>query len=168
MKEAGCWMIMYGIESGDDEVLKLNKKGATVAQAIQAVKWTKEAGIKVWGYFMLGLYGDTKESMEKTIKLSLSEQFDIVNFAISAPYPGTEWYELAVRNNWLTTEKWEDFDQNYKAIVEQPDCPTSLVRKMQRTAYKRWYLRLYGIRRFIEMFKLGDLIFWFKTIRNHM
>lgn len=160
MKEAGCWMICYGIESGDDSILSLNKKGATCEQAEQAVKWAKEAGLAVWGYFMLGLYGDTRESMERTIEFACNLRLDIANFAISCPYPGTEWNRIATEHGWLSSDV---YDQNYSAIVEQPDCPSSLVRRMQRKAYLRWYLSLCGALIFLK-----NPGFFFRVIADHI
>lgn len=148
MKDAGCWMICYGIESGDDKVLEMNKKGATCEQAKQAIKWTKEAGIKVWGYFMLGLFGDTRESMERTIRFAIGLKPDIANFAVSAPYPGTSWHSIATSmgNNLHDST----FDQNFSAIVSQPDCPANLVRDMQRKAYFKFYFSIQGIKMFLK------------------
>lgn len=148
MKEAGCWMICYGIESGDDKVLEKNKKGANCEQARKAVKWTKEAGIKVWAYFMLGLYGDTYETMERTIKFACDLRPDIANFAVSAPYPGTEWNGIATERFGLS--KGVLFDQNFATVVEQPDCPASLVRHMQKQAYQKFYLSLRGLMMFLR------------------
>jgi radical SAM superfamily enzyme YgiQ (UPF0313 family) len=150
MKKAGCWMICYGIESGDDEVLAKNKKGATCEQAKRAVRWTKEAGIKVWGYFMLGLYGDTFESMQRTIRFAKSLPIDIANFAVSAPYPGTEWSNIAREHSWMGPQDNLVFDQNFSSIVNQPDCPASLVRHMQKQAYKQFYLSVRGLKMFFK------------------
>lgn len=150
MKKSGCWMICYGIESGDDEVLAKNKKGATCEQAKQAVKWTKEAGIKVWGYFMLGLYGDSYESMQRTIDFACSLKCDIANFAVSAPYPGTEWNRIARTDFQLSDKPNQTFDQNYSAIVEQPDCPSALVRTMQKRAYLKWFGSMRGLKIFLR------------------
>lgn len=146
MHKSGCWCICYGIESGDNSVLELNKKGATCEQAIQAVKWAKQAGIKVWGYFMLGMLGDTPASMDKTINLSMSLPLDIVNFAISAPYPGTEWGRIADASQWLIDDRWESYDQNYSAQVSQPNCSAQEVLKYQRKAYMKWYLSHRGLK----------------------
>jgi len=168
MKSAGCWMICYGIESGDNQVLKLNKKEATVEEAELAVKWTKDAGIKVWGYFMLGLYGDTRETMEKTVALSKRLPCDLVNFAVSSPYPGTEWNKIASKKGWINSSYWEDYDQNYSAIVCQANCPPSLVIQYIKKAYLSWYLRPYGIAKFLSMLKLSEIPFWLKLIRNHI
>ena len=163
MKSAGWWMVSYGVESGDDRVLAMNKKEATVEQARQAVRWTKEAGLKVWGYFMLGMYGDNRESMERTINLSLSEPFDIVNFSVSAPYPGTEWGDIATENGWMEDTRWEAFDQNYSAQVTQPECDVHLVREFQRKAYTDWYLSKRGLKFFMNGWKPEYLGYFAKT-----
>lgn len=147
MADNGCWMVCYGIESGDDEILFLNKKGATCEEARQAVKWTKEAGIKVWGYFMLGLYGDTYETMQRTIDFSKELDCDLANFAISCPYPGTEWNRIARENYWLGEDPI--YDQNYSAIVDRPQCSRDLVQEMQKHAYLSYYVSLRGIRTFL-------------------
>lgn len=168
MRKAGFWMVCYGVESGDDKVLEMNKKEATVEQARQAVRWAKKAGLKVWGYFMLGMYGDTRETMERTIKLSLSEPFDIVNFAISAPYPGTEWGAIAESNGWLLDKRWEAYDQNYSAQVSQPECDLHLVKRLQRSAYLRWYFSPRGVKFFLNGFRPEYFSYFFNTVRDHL
>lgn len=168
MQRAGFWMVCYGVESGDNKVLAMNKKEATVEQARQAVRWTKEAGLKVWGYFMLGMYGDNAQSMERTVRLSLSEPFDIVNFAISAPYPGTEWGEIASANGWLVDKRWEAYDQNYSAQVSQPGASIHMVKQFQRNAYLRWYFSFRGFKFLLSSFKLEYLSYFWKTIRDHL
>ena len=168
MKSAGWWMVSYGIESGDNKVLAMNKKEATVEQARQAVRSTKEAGLKVWGYFMLGMYGDNRESMEKTIKLSCDEPFDIVNYSISAPYPGTEWGEIAKSNGWISDNRWEAFDQNYSAQVEQPNCKMELVRKFQYFGYRKWYFSKHGLRFFLNGFRPEYFSYFIKSALNHL
>jgi len=144
MRQAGCKMVCFGIESGDDAVLRLNKKGATCEQAKNAVRWAKEAGLKVCGYFMLGLYGDDGESMERTIRFAVDLSPDIANFAVSAPYPGTEWNRIASKSGWLSDRP--TYDQNYACDVEQPRCLSSTVRLYQRRAYLKWYLSIRGIK----------------------
>lgn len=168
MKRSGFWMICYGVESGDDKVLAMNKKEATVEQSKQAVKWAKKAGLKVWGYFMLGMYGDNRETMERTIRLSLSEPFDIVNFAISAPYPGTEWGQIAESNGWMVDKRWEAYDQNYSAQVSQPGCSIELVKQLQRNAYFRWYFSKRGLGFIGSSFRPEYLSYFFNTVRDHL
>ena len=168
MKEAGWWMIAFGCESGDNKVLEMNKKEATVEQARQAVKWCKEAGIKVWGYFMLGMYGDTKETMASTIQIAKTLPFDIVNFSISAPYPGTEWGKIAKLHNWITDEHWRAYDQNYSAQVSQKDCDVQLVKKTQRSAYLQWYLSIRGLKFMLNGLRPEYLSYFLATAKSHL
>lgn len=168
MRSCGFWMVCYGIESGNNEVLKMNKKEATVEQAEKAVKWAKKAGLKVWGYFMLGMYGDSKRTMQDTINLSKRLPCDIVNFAISAPYPGTEWGHIAESNGWLKDSRWEAYDQNYSAQVSQPDCSIEDVRIYQKQAYREWYLGWRGLKFFSQSFRPEYLNYYWNTIKDHL
>ncbi len=168
MRSAGCWMVCFGVESGNNRVLEMNKKEATVEQARQAVRWAKKAGLRVWGYFMLGMYGDNERTMDETIQLSLSEQFDIVNFAISAPYPGTEWGQIAESKGWLKDKRWEAYDQNYSAQVSQPDCSIETVKKYQKKAYLKWYLSWRGLKFFASSFRPEYISYFYNTVRDHL
>lgn len=168
MKKAGFWMICYGVESGNDKVLEMNKKEATVDQARKAVRLAKKAGLKVWTYMMLGMYGDTEKTMNQTIDLACELNGDICNFAISAPYPATEWGKIAEDKGWLVDKRWEAYDQNYSAQVDQPDCPRELVVKMQKKAYLKWYLSFRGLRFFINGLKPQYIKYFLRTIGDHL
>ncbi len=141
MKEAGCWMITYGFESGAQQVLDGMKKDLKVENILEATKWTKEAGIKVWGYFIFGLPNETHETVQETIDLSKRLGLDLVNFAVGAPYPGTEFLAMAKANGWLVSSDWSDFDQNYSAIVSYPDFSNDDTIRAMKRAYKEWYMR---------------------------
>jgi radical SAM superfamily enzyme YgiQ (UPF0313 family) len=140
MKRAGCWMIAYGFESGSQEILDQSKKEITIEQIRNAARWTDEAGIKVWGYFIIGLPGETKDTIDQTIRLAKELPLSIANFAIGAPYPGTEFFRIAKANNWLLSEDWEKFDQNYSAVVSYDTFSAEDTVKGVRRAYKEYYL----------------------------
>lgn len=168
MADAGFWMICFGVESGNDEVLKANKKEATIAQAEQAVRWAKEAGLKVWTYMMLGMYKDTEDTMNETIDFACKLDGDICNFAVSAPYPGTEWGRIAESEGWMVDKRWEAYDQNYSAQVSQPGCTPDLVRRMQKKAYLKWYVSMRGIKFILNSIKPEYFSYFIKTIRDHL
>jgi len=151
MKMAGCWMIAIGIESGDDQVLKNIKKQTTVEQIESVVRMINTAGIEAWGYFVLGLPGDTPQTLDKTINFALSLPLKIAKFDIGAPYPGTEFYLWAKDHNYLRVGKYEDFDQNASAVVEYPNLSRDEIMAAVRRAHRRFYLRfhilLYLLRR---------------------
>jgi len=147
MKRAGCWMVNFGIESGVQDILTRCDKGeaATPARAREAVLMTKRAGIKVWGYFIIGLPGETQETIRQTSAFARSLPLDMVNFAVGAPYPGTKFYRQAVEHGWLESTSWEDFDQNYSAIVSYPELPSQEILAGIRRCYLEWFLRPRGM-----------------------
>ncbi|MCD6289016.1 MAG: radical SAM protein [Anaerolineae bacterium] len=99
MYRAGCRQIHYGIESGNPEILAATAKHIKLDQVRQAVAWTEEAGIRTKGYFILGLPGDTIETMEQTIEFAASLDLSEAMFSIATPFPGTRLWEELVRKN---------------------------------------------------------------------
>jgi anaerobic magnesium-protoporphyrin IX monomethyl ester cyclase len=92
MKRAGCKRIFFGIESGDEGVLKQMQKGIKPEQAEEAVAACVRAGIKAAGFFMVGYLGETPESLMKTIRFSSHLPLDYVSYTIAYPLPGTKFY----------------------------------------------------------------------------
>jgi len=112
MYKAGCRQIHYGIESGNQRLLDAIGKRITLPQVRQAVKWTRDAGIMSKGYFMLGLPGDTEETMEQTIQFASELDLDEAMFSLTTPFPGTRlWDELCQRRP--GTEFNADFSRAY-------------------------------------------------------
>lgn len=93
MHRAGCKRIFFGIESGDERVLKEMKKGITPDQARAAVEACVAAGIKAAGFFMVGYLGETTDSLIRSINFSSSLPLDYVSYTIAYPLPGTGFYE---------------------------------------------------------------------------
>lgn len=168
MKSAGWWMVSYGFESGNNKVLEMNRKEATVEQAREAAAWSKQADLKVWGYFMLGLYGDTRKTLRDTISLAKSLPLDIVNFSIAAPYPGTEWGKIAEKEGFIMDTRSESMDQNFSSICDQPGLPHQLVSEYQKMAYKEWYLSHRGVKFLLNGLRPNNLPFFIKSAWNHL
>ena len=106
MKRAGAWMINYGIESGSQEILDDLSKRISLDRARQAVRLTSEAGIMVKGLFMIGVPGETEQSLAATGLLIQELPFDFVNFSKYTPYPGCEDYKT-IREHGDFNETWE-------------------------------------------------------------
>lgn len=99
MYVAGCREIHYGIESGNAEVLKKTAKHIDLKRVRDAVTWTEQAGIRAKGYFILGLPGDTEETIDETIEFASSLPLTEAMFSIATPFPGTQlWNELLQRH----------------------------------------------------------------------
>lgn len=99
MKAAGCWVVAFGIETGDDEMLKHMKKGATTAQARDAVACVKRNGLRVHTFFVIGLPWETKETLDRTYAFIQELDPDFFDFNVATPLPGTELHEIALKEN---------------------------------------------------------------------
>lgn len=99
IKEAGCVQVEYGIESCSDKVLRRIKKKTNFVQISEAVKLTKKNGIRALGSFILGFLEDSVEDMADSIRLASTLKLDFVMCFFATPYPGSELYEDAVREN---------------------------------------------------------------------
>jgi len=98
MREAGCREVHYGIESGDELILKTISKKVSLDQVRQAVAWTRQAGLLVKGYFMVGLPDDTEVTVRSTIDFASRLELDEAMFSLTTPFPGTRlWHELVNR-----------------------------------------------------------------------
>jgi len=112
MYRSGCREVHYGIESGNPEILAATAKHIKLDQVLQAVTWTEEAGIASKGYFILGLPGDTEETLEQTIAFAASLPLTEAMFSIATPFPGTRlWEELTRKRPELRYD--HDFTQAY-------------------------------------------------------
>ncbi len=139
MKRAGCYAIAYGIETGSSDILKVLQKETTLEQAEEAVKITREAGIEVIGYFMLGSPGETREDIHRTIEFAKKLKVDFAQFSVTTPFPGTELYDMYMRDR---DEKivWESF---VYAGTDNPTTPVFDSDSLTRDDLKSWIKRAY-------------------------
>jgi len=157
MKKAGCWNIFYGLESGNQDLLNLIKKGTTLEQIRQAIKWTKKAGIETRGSFMLALPNETPEKARKTIDLAIELDLDYAQFCITTPFPGTELFE--------TARKFGSLDNNLKKynIWEAVFVPFGYkdrkeVEAIYNEAFRKFYFRpRYVIKRLLAIRNIEDM-----------
>lgn len=139
MKRAGCWQISYGIESGDNEMLKKIKKGITVEQVREAVSMTKRSGIKVKGFFIMGFAEETHESLKKTLDLAIDLPIDDMSLTIFTPYPGTPAH--------ADIHKYGEFNEDWDAMttLNASFIPSGFSRdellKLNHATYRKFYFR---------------------------
>jgi len=108
-KEANFWMIFYGVENGNQEMLDRMNKNIIIADAIRAFKITRKAGICSYASFMIGNSGETKKTVSDSIKLSKKIKADFGSFAIAAPFPGTKLYEIVKKNKLLLVDDFKQY-----------------------------------------------------------
>ena len=110
MKKSGCYRIPFGIESGSQRVIDAIKKRITLAQAENAVRLSKEAGLEVECYFMIGLPTETENDILSSISFARKLDPDYVKFAITLPFPGTEMFDEMVKSNRIKSFNWPDYN----------------------------------------------------------
>ena len=155
MKEAGLWMISFGLESGNDDVLDLAEKKISVAQSKKAVITANRAGVKVAGHFIFGLPGETEKTMEQTLSLALSLPLDIAQFYVAAPFPGTKLFDEALRHGWLKSRDRAHFCSQNDAVMELPGLPSARVNAFRRYAYRKFYSRPRAVLNLLSMVEPG-------------
>lgn len=139
MKEAGCFLIYYGVESGSQRILNLMRKGTRIKRVIDAIRWTKEVGIETLASYIIGFPGETREDMEKTISFAKRLSTDYAQFSLATPYPGTELYDSAKETGLLLTEDWSQYTAG-KPIILNNNCSKEDLMRLLAKAYKCFYL----------------------------
>ncbi|HIE39600.1 MAG TPA: radical SAM protein [Anaerolineales bacterium] len=142
MGRAGCWMISWGIESGSEEVLRRAHKGIALDQVEQALRWAHEAGIRNWGYFIIGLPGETEETIRETIRFAKRLPLDLALFHIAAPYPGSPLFFEVVERGWFRPgTRWEQVDMDCSTVLDYPHLRAEELERWARRAFRAWALR---------------------------
>lgn len=141
MKKAGCWRVLYGIESGVQKNLDTLKKGTTIEQIRRAVNITSEEGIEAYGTFMFGIPGETFEEGLETIEFACSIPLDYAVFVNLTPLPGTEVYEELLSGK-LTPAKFTENRFNFKNVSFVPEGMTEeQIRYLIQKGHRRFYMR---------------------------
>ncbi len=142
MGKAGCWLISWGIESGSEQILKRARKGAYPDKAERALRWAKRAGIKNWGYFIIGLPGESLATIRETIDFAKKLPLDIALFHVAAPYPGTPFFFDVIENGWFRPgTRWEQVDMDKGTVLDYPGLSAEQLLYWQKRAFREWAFR---------------------------
>ncbi len=145
MKRAGCYAVAYGIESASPDIIRTLHKDTTLEQVEEAVRISREVGLQVIGYFMLGSPGETLETIRKTIALAKKLKVDFAQFSVTMPYPGTELYDIYMKDR-MEIIPWENFvyagtDNPATPVFESDEITRDDLKYWVRQAYRDFYLR---------------------------
>jgi len=141
MKEAGCRLLIVGFESGDPQVLKNIKKGATVEQAREFMRSCKKLGINVHGDFIIGLPGETQETIKTTVKFAEEMDCETIQVSIAHSYPGTEFDDYLKKNNYLLNEEMTDELGHQLPVIQYPGLSREEIVQAVEHFYDRYYFR---------------------------
>jgi radical SAM superfamily enzyme YgiQ (UPF0313 family) len=140
MKEAGCFAVWFGVESGSQPVLDAMRKGITPAQTIKAFKWAKEVGLMTVAGVVLGFPGETKETIWETVKFIERVKPGDVGYYIATPYPGTPLYEQVVKEGRLKIHDFNRFD-TATPVFDLGTMTGEELLELRERAFQRFYLR---------------------------
>lgn len=155
-KEAGCWAILFGAESGVQKNLNTIKKGTTLGQIREAVKAAKEVGLRVSTPFIFGIPGETFEEGLQTIEFAINLNPDIANFHAITPFPGTYLYDNLEKYGTISDEL-TDFTYQGAAFIPHTMTREEIL-KLRRAAFKRFYSRpSFILKKLFELRNLDDL-----------
>jgi anaerobic magnesium-protoporphyrin IX monomethyl ester cyclase len=144
MRKAGCVLVTVGYESANREILKNINKRTTPEMILKFSINTRRVGLLVHGCFMAGNRGETKETLEESLSLSLKLMDDTMQFFPLMVYPGTQDYEWAKSEGLLTIKDFSDYvmeDGNHNSVVRMRDMTSDEIRRWCDYARRKYYLR---------------------------
>jgi hopanoid biosynthesis associated radical SAM protein HpnJ len=151
MKEGGVRLLTVGFESSNQKILDNIKKGINIDRAREFVKATKELGILIHGTFILGLPGETAETIEQTIRFAQEIDPYSIQVSLLAPYPGTELYAQGIKEGWIVRER-EQLVRNgiQNAVISYKGLSREEIFEAVERFYRRFYLRPRPILRILK------------------
>ncbi|HPG73521.1 MAG TPA: radical SAM protein [Bacteroidales bacterium] len=140
LKEQGCWHISFGIESGNQEILRRIRKYVSLQKTEELIRDCKRLGIKTKGFFIIGHPGETIETINQTIQLACRLKLDDIVVTLNTPIPGSQQYDECSIYGSLNTTDWSQY--NYWRPVFVPSGLThDLLLAKHREIYRKFYMR---------------------------
>lgn len=158
MKEAGCALISFGIESGNQDTLERCRKKILLDQVKTTLEWCRKCGIATATAFIIGHPGETEDKINQTINFAVKVKPTYCNFCIMTPFPGTEIAAMAERGEGglvLLSRDWRTYGKSLGGALELASVDRRRLESLQRKAYAKFYLRPSRVRRLFEMASPG-------------
>lgn len=150
MFDVGLRNINVGIETNNEEIAKLNKRGLVENNHQEKIiRYCNKIGIKVSAFYILGYEGDTIETVRNTIKYAIYLNTPLARFAISTPYPGTGFYEQLKKENRIVTEDYEKYTQ-FNLVYKHKNLSQEQLKKLLEEALRKYYFRPSYLLNFIK------------------
>ncbi|ACM20643.1 radical SAM domain iron-sulfur cluster-binding oxidoreductase with cobamide-binding-like domain [Geotalea daltonii FRC-32] len=141
MRDAGLRHVVVGFETGNEQILKNIKKGVTKAQAIEFTRNCKKLGLSVHGAFIMGLPGETRETIRETIEYAKALDLNSIQASLASPYPGTEFYDLCKQEGWITSDSFLDETGHQTCVINYPHLSNKEIFDAVELFYDKFYFR---------------------------
>ncbi|MBN2482694.1 MAG: radical SAM protein [Candidatus Omnitrophica bacterium] len=145
LKQAGCKRIQLGVEAGTERTLEVLKKRFSLTQVERAFEKVKRAGLETVAYFMIGSPEEQRADILSTIDLAIRLDPDYAHFSITTPFPGTELYELGLKEKIYEKDFWKEFAlcprPNFSPHLWDKHISEKEIEEMFKYAYRRFYMR---------------------------
>lgn len=146
LKEAGCYGLHMGVESGSPRILKIMRKGITLEKVRESFALARRLGFITRGYFMLGYLDEDRETFKDTVRIARELNLDFASFSLTTPLPATHLFEEAVKRGLIGADYWREYTLAAEPVKEFPHLPSphwdeETLRKMMLQAYTGFYLR---------------------------
>jgi radical SAM superfamily enzyme YgiQ (UPF0313 family) len=138
MKDAGLWAVKYGVESADQELVNRINKAMDLKKTEQMIRLTQKFGIRTHLTFTFGLLGETKQTIEKTIRWALELDPFSVQFSITTPFPGTSYHQILEKDGMLVSKNLSDYDGHAKSVIKLPTLSPQDLECAKERAYQMW------------------------------
>ncbi|MFN3551236.1 MAG: B12-binding domain-containing radical SAM protein, partial [Endomicrobiia bacterium] len=148
MKDAGCRMIQFGIETGNQRLQKVINKHLDLEKVKEVIKMCKDVGILTYGNFMLGLPTQTKEEMLDTIKFAIELDLDYAPFGVFNPLPKSVFYEEALKEGIIEKDYWYEYVKDPQRPIFDywwPEHDKEMLKELNYLAFRKFYFRPYYI-----------------------
>jgi hopanoid biosynthesis associated radical SAM protein HpnJ len=150
LKENGLRLVMVGIESGSDRILRNIRKGITTSQALAFMKTCRKLKIATHATFAVGLPGETRDTIRQTIEFAKEIDPDTIQVSIATPYPGTRFYQEAIENGWFTGFDLVSNSGVQQVSIEYEDFSKEEIFKAVEELYHHFYFRYKPIVRILR------------------
>jgi len=141
MREAGLRHVVVGYETGNEQILRNIKKGVTKEQAIEFTRNCKKLGLSVHGAFIMGLPGETRDTIRETIEFAKALDLNSIQASLASPYPGTEFWDLCKAEGWIASDAYIDDTGHQMCVINYPHLSNKEIFDAVELFYNKFYFR---------------------------
>jgi anaerobic magnesium-protoporphyrin IX monomethyl ester cyclase len=138
MKKAGCWLVSFGIESGNQHILDMTQKGITLEESREAVRLAKKCKLKTFLTFMIGMPWENRQTIMDTLNFARELDGDFFEVILPFPFPGTKYYEIAKKSDLILEGAFDTMYDHFKPVVKTYYLSAKELEELKKKSF--WYL----------------------------